>query len=227
MMVLFCYMNISATTTRAREVIRELITIHELMREEVDFSSPNSKHAVFLILGGMITHLVRATHAIEQGDIESFGQSLRILPESRDLVTFFCEPNDKSRQVNAWFEGKIVKRNDGKKGNLSIEERTKFLETDEQLVKNMDKDVKDAIDLYSIYVHPSYDLMTVTYDHENNSFRYYAKRAREWDEEVVRDMFKLIMKQVLVSIGISLYELFLLNEIKYLKTIASLVKEYS
>lgn len=217
--------NKSKYIDRAREMIDELIKIHKLMKEEVDFSKKDKNHAVYLILGGVTSMLIRFIHALEHGEIEKEAELQRVIAEASDLVIFFCELEEGARQIKQWFNGHIVSREPGNDGNLTDKERATLLKTSEQTVKNMDNTVKTAVKLLSIYVHPSYELMTITYDTKKNEFRYYAQRQRTHEEKHIKGRSRLALQAVFTAYGRALAQLFLLNTAEYLGIISEFVRE--
>lgn len=217
--------NKSKHIDRAREMIDELIKIHKLMRNEVDFSKNDKKHSVYLILGGMTSMLIRFIHALEHGEVEKEAEIQRVIAEASDLVVFFCELEEGARQIKQWFNGRIIQREPGNKGNLTIKERAELLGTVEQTIINMDNTVKTAIELLSSYVHPSYELMTITYDFGLNDFRYAAQRQKIHGEDNVKGRSRLALQAIFTAYGRALSELFMLQTVEHLGTIATFVRE--
>jgi hypothetical protein len=217
--------NKSKHIDRAREMIDELIKIHRLIREEVDFNKEDKKHSVYLILGGMTSMLIRFIYALEHGEVEKEAELQRVIAEASDLVSFFCEVDEGARQIKQWFKGRIIQREPGNKGNLTIKERAVLLNTAEQTITNMDGTVKTAIELLSPYVHPSYELMTITYDFEKNDFRYGGQRQQIHEEDNVKGRSRLALQAVFTAYGRALSQLFMISTAEHLGTIAAFVRE--
>ena len=216
--------NSYKSTGRTWEIIGELTNLHKIIGQEIDFSVQNKKLALYLILGGMISSLIRSIHALEYGETERHAMLQRLLAESMDLAIFFCE-TDGARQVKQWFNGRIIERQPGNSGNLSITERANLLETEETTIENMDQTKRIANELLSKYVHPSYDLMIITFDNETNTFRYYAQRQEKFSSDEMRIRIRLGLQSVLTAFGMAFFTVFRLNTAEHLKNIADLMRE--
>lgn len=212
-------------TTRIWEIIEEIIKIHKAIESQIDFNHKDKKLAVYIILGGMTSSLIRSTHALEYGEIERHAMLQRIIAEAMDLSIFFCEIEDNSRQIKAWFKGKIINREPGNPGNLTIEERAQLFNADKQAIENMEETSKIATRLLSCYVHPSYDLMTITADFKARSFRYYAQRQEKISAEELEAKARLGLSCLLTAFGMSLRTLFLLDSPQYINDIGAFMRE--
>lgn len=217
--------NSFKATDRTWEIIGELIGLHKIIEQDVDFSAQNKKLALYLILGGMTSSLIRSVHALEYGETERHAMLQRILAESMDLAIFFCEISEDARQIKQWFNGRIIERQPGNSGNLSLAERAQLLETEETTIKNMDETKKIANELLSKYMHPSYDLMTITFDGETNAFRYYAQRQEKFSSDEMRGRIRFGVQSVLTAFGMTFFTVFPLNTADHLKKVAGLMRE--
>lgn len=218
-------MNKSKYLDQAWDVVEELISIHKEIRDEVDFTKYDKTHAIYLILGGMISSLIQSFHALEKGNLEKHAQSLRVISESMDLALFFNESEDHSRQIKQWFKGRIIKREPGNSGNLSVTDRAKIFNTDVKVINRMEESVKVAVEVLSKYMHPSFEMMTHTFDNNSKEFHYYAQREEKFTEARLRTMIKHSLLPVTTAFGMSLYTTFFLNEVKYLKSTALITRK--
>ena len=217
--------NKSKYLNQGYEMLDELIKIHISIKHQVDFNIKDNQLAVYLILGGMISCASRSLYALQYGNSESHAQLQRLLAEAMDLANFFCETSGNSRQVKQWFNGRIISREPGNKGNLTVNQRAKLLNTEELAIRNMDDTVKTANDVLSPYMHPSYTLVTATFDNEINSFRYYAQRQVIFTEDEISGKSRLIIHSVLTAFGIALVTLFPLSNTRSLERIGSFTEE--
>ena len=217
--------NKSRHLKRGYEMLDELIRIHREIEKEIDFSIQDKRLAIYLILGGMITNEARSLYWLGIGNMENHAQLQRLLAESMDLVIFFCETEETSRQVKQWFNGRIISRQPGNAGNLTLTQRARFFDTEEQTIKNMDETVKIANEVLSPYMHPSYELVTATFDDKKNSFRYYSQRQKVMSQEEMKGKSRLGLSSILTAFGMSLATIFLLDTAEHLKTIAAYMKE--
>jgi len=214
------------------KVTTELINIHKAFKQEVNFNKQNKKLAIYLVLGGTITFLVRSLRSIELGYSEEFAPLQRLISDSMDLTMFFCELPENSRQLTAWFNGKIIERKPGNQGNLSTKERSKSFKIEQKAIKNMDDTVKTATKVLSTYVHPTYDMATITFDKPNNSFKYFSKRGEILPTSRIKSLVRLSAYPAITAFGLSLGTVFLLDNhkkliknTKYLKTLTSFTKK--
>jgi len=216
--------NPSEKIDRADEIIKELIKIHQLIAKEVDFEVQDKKLACHFLLGSQISLASRAIRAIEEGWMEDVGQYQRILTESMDLILFFCESDDVKKHLNAWFLGNKIRSNrDGEK--LPVSKRAIFLNTEERTIQNINQTIKIANDRLSKYFHPSYEMVTMTFDFKQNKFRYYSKRGEILSKDRIKGLSRLVLNDVVFSFGICLSKLFLLNTSEHLEKTANFTRE--
>ncbi len=183
------------------EIAKELVEINKSFREKIDFTKLDKNHALFLTLGGLTTFVIRGLSNIEKGHAEELGQLHRLISESMDLALFLCESPDESRQIRAWFKGEIIERRPDNSGNMNTKERATLFNTDEKVIKNIDKDVEVSVRLLSKYFHPSYDMVTVAYDKSTESFRYYGKHLKVYTEDDIKTFVDLTVQPAITAFG--------------------------
>ena len=163
---------------RLTEILGVAKTIHSSLRGDVDFTNSNKKHAIYLLQGGVLTAVTSALKFNLEGYIVPVAQQKRMIDEAIDLIWFFDEIEENSRHLRAWFNGHIVERVPGNRGNLTLEERSErnFLTTEQ--IRRMDNLGERLSRLVSRYMHPSIDAVransrrvshTFDYNHEQTS----------------------------------------------------------
>lgn len=127
--------------------------IHTGYLNKVDFNTNNLKHALYLLQGGALTCATTAFKLNLEGYHVPTTQQKRMIDEIVDLVNFFEELGDNSRQLKAWFGGRAVSRtNDA----LSIVDRAKRNLVSVEVVKEIDSKTKELNHIISEWaMHPS------------------------------------------------------------------------
>jgi len=163
---------------RLTEILGVAKTIHSSLRRDVDFTNSNKRHAIYLLQGGVLTAVASSLRFNLEGYIVPVAQQKRIIDEAIDLIWFFDEIEGNSRHLRAWFNGHIIERVPGNRGNLTLEERAErnFLTTEQ--IRRMDTLREELSKLVSKYMHPSINAVrancrrishTFDYDHEQTA----------------------------------------------------------
>ncbi len=216
--------NPSVKLDEANNMLDELIKIHKLLADKVDFEVKDKKLALFILLGSQISLAARALRSIEQGWVEDIAKYQRILTEARDLVHYLCETDHSEKHVQAWFSGNKIKSDrNGRK--MSIKNRAAFLDTETKTIENMNSSVNTAIKALSKYLHPSYELSTATFDFKKRRFKYFGKKGEVFSKQRIKSLTRLIIYEVVFSFGICLIKVFLLNTAEHLKKMATFTRK--
>lgn len=154
------------------KIISYLKDVHYFLHEKVDFSKQDKTHAIYLIQGGIITSLCSAFIFNQRGMVVSTMQLKRLIGEALDLLLFFDEIQDNSRQMKTWFEGEVVERKPGNSGNLTIEQRAVDSGLDVKGIKTLDNLRKKLNDALSKYCHPTINTMRANVYKRDNTFDY-------------------------------------------------------
>ena len=137
------------------EIINDIINCHKDLRKVIDTSTEDRKHAIYLLQGGSLNSLIFAYDFNKQGYTLPLMQQYRMILETVELIIYFDELKDNSRQIKAFFRGKTIERHSGSSGNPTIEERIKLSGlTEEQLCRN-DELCKKLVNIVSNYMHPT------------------------------------------------------------------------
>jgi len=92
--------------------------------------------------------------------------------EALDLILFFDEIPNKSRQLVAWFKGHVVERTRGNSGNLTNEQRALEAGLTVQEIKQIDKLMLEMNHFLSKYCHPTINAMRPNVTKSKNLFDY-------------------------------------------------------
>lgn len=155
-------------------VIQAAINHHKSIKAKVDFNKNDKIHALYIVLGGVLSMTCTA-HALNQQGIKmSLYPLRRLLNEAVELVLFIEELSSDSRQLKAWFNGKIIERNIKKNDQYKRIEAEVF--TEEQIAAK-DKESKNFNDLLSKFAHPSITLLRTTMSRSSNDFDYFNEHG--------------------------------------------------
>jgi hypothetical protein len=175
------------TYERIESILDMIVKLHKSFKKQVDFKVEDKKQAFYIIQGGAITFAYTALKFHKDGLIVPMMQLHRMLNECVELTAFFEEVDDKSRQLKAWYSGKIIERQPGNSGNLSYDERAKRNNMEVDLIKFMDAAHKKLNDWSSQYSHPSMQALRTTMGKKSKDFDYQHKASKV--EEVTLGVF--------------------------------------
>lgn len=138
-----------------KKMLFEAYRVHKTFIRKIDFNIENKAHAIYLIQGGALTATANAYTFNLGGYYLPTQQQKRFIDEAINLIWFFDENPDTTRQISAWFRNEVVERTPGNKGNLSLKQRAKINFTDEYHIQEIDKSTKKLIDYSSTIMHPT------------------------------------------------------------------------
>lgn len=126
--------------------------VHSNLRNKIDPDVEDRKHAIWLLQGLIITSATLAFEFNLRGIALSASQQQRLIGEAIELILFFEQLDDNSRQLRAWFNDYIVSRNEG---SVSVDKRTKISGLSAEQIKASDNLHKKISEFWSKYMHPS------------------------------------------------------------------------
>lgn len=164
---------------------------HIALKNQVNFGIEDKKHALYLLQGGAISVTSSALAFNYRGLMLPRAQQKRMLDEVMDLILFFIELTDNSRQLKAWFRGHVVEREPGNRGNMSAEDRAKifFFTTDQ--IKMLDKLIKQMNNELSKFMHPTIQAVRANSSKSRHIFDYDHIRTSNqcWEPQVFGELF--------------------------------------
>ena len=101
-----------------------------------------------------------------------------MISETTELIMFFDEIDENSRQIRAWFGGHIIEREAGNTGNLSTEDRAKLNGVPLDVVEHADELRKKLNNDLSKYMHPSITAMRANMRKKSKTIDYEHKGSR-------------------------------------------------
>lgn len=160
------------TFNRISEILEDAKQVHSGLRNQVDFNLEDKKHAMYLLQGGILTAITTALRFNNEGLLAPRAQQKRMIDEIIDLITFFDEVNENSRQLRAWFSGKVVERTTGNKGNLTAQERATRVNLTPAQVRYLDELRKKSNLIMSQYMHPTIEVVRANVFRKTHLFDY-------------------------------------------------------
>jgi len=143
------------TFNRISEILDDAKDVHSSLREQIDFTQNSKRHAIYLLQGAILTAMFTALEFNNRGYLVPRAQQKRMIDETIDLITFFDEGNENSRQLRAWFAGRIIQREPGNQGNLTVEDRAARMNLTAEQTRSLDNLRGQANHIMSQYMHPS------------------------------------------------------------------------
>ena len=137
------------------EIISVMTNCHLEIRKLINKDIEDKKHAIYLLQGGSLSSLIYAYDFNNQGYIAPLMQQYRMMLETAELIIYFDELKDNSRQIKTFFKGKTVKRKPGNSGNPTIEERIKLSGLTEEQLNREDELCEKLFNISSNYLHPT------------------------------------------------------------------------
>lgn len=157
---------------RISEILKEMKIVHTDLRKQVDFTLQNKKHAIYLLQGGILTAISTALELNTKGYLVPRAQQKRMIDEIIDLIMFFDEGQENSRQLRAWFGGKIIERTPGNQGNLTAEDRAIRGKLSTDQIQKLDNLRQSANQIMSQYMHPSIEAIRANVFKRTHVFDY-------------------------------------------------------
>ena len=166
------------TFKRLREILKYAKKVHKTsIRSQVDYKKNDKKHAIYLLQGGVLTAATNAFEFNSKGLLAPRAQQKRMIDEIVALIFFFDELSDHARQVKAWFNGSIVERSQGNKGNLTSDERASRYSLTAEQIQRMDSLRKQSNQIMSLYMHPTIEVIRSNVFKDSNVFDYDHERT--------------------------------------------------
>ena len=160
------------TCEKLNEIITYAKSVHISLREQVDFTVQNKKHAIYLLQGGALTTVSTAMLFNIKGYLVPRAQQKRMIDEIRNLITFFDEIDENARQIKAWFKGHVIEREPGNTGNLTIAERSERYFFTPEIVEKIDTLNLQINNMMSKYMHPTIHAMRANVFRRSHLFDY-------------------------------------------------------
>jgi len=154
------------------DVIDDLKKAHLEQKGTVDFTTENRRYAIYVLQGGSLTALNYAYEFNLKGYVLPILQQHRMIAEIVDLILFFDEIDDGSRQVKAFFKNKTIGREPGNTGNLSYVERAKNTPFNAEQIKNTDELLNKVLNISSKLHHPTLDTLRSNLSMRTHIFDY-------------------------------------------------------
>lgn len=161
------------TETYLYNVLLRSLEIHSQQSKMIDFSVNDKKHAIYLLQGGAMTSVASAYKFFRTGMYVPCAQQKRMLDEILNLIMFFDENEENDRQLRAWFDGRVIERQPGNAGNLSIEERAKRYYILPEQVKTLDELMERMNAEMSKYMHPTINAIRSNMSKSKHLFDYH------------------------------------------------------
>lgn len=166
------------TFNRISEILDDAKDVHSNLRGQINFAQNNKRHAVYLLQGGILTAIFTALDFNDKSYLVPRAQQKRMIDEIIDLITFFDEGRENSRQLRAWFAGRIIQREPDNQGNLTAEDRAARANLSAEQIHALDNLRREANHIMSQYMHPSIEAVranvfrrthVIDYKHEHIS----------------------------------------------------------
>lgn len=165
------------TFNRISKILDDTKDVHSNLRGQVDFAQNSKRHAIYLLQGGILTAIFTALDFNDKGYLVPRAQQKRMIDEIIDLITFFDEGNENSRQLRAWFAGRIIEREPGNQGNLTAEDRATRTNLTMEQIRLIDNLRGQANHIMSQYLHPSMEAIRANVFRRTHIFDYKHERT--------------------------------------------------
>lgn len=157
---------------RISEILEDMKAVHTNLRLQIDFNLQNKRHAIYLLQGGILTAISTALELNARGYQVPRAQQKRMIDEIIDLIMFFDEVEEDSRQLRAWFGGRIIERTLGNQGNLTVEDRAIRANLSPAQIRTLDNMRQRANQIMSQYMHPSIEAIRANCFRRTHIFDY-------------------------------------------------------
>lgn len=157
---------------RLEEMLDIAKKVHMSLIPRINFNLEDKKHAIYLLQGGILTAVSNAITFIQGGYHAPASQQKRLIDEAINLIWFFDENDSQTRQIKAWFNGHVVEREEGNKGNLTASQRAKLNFLPEEEIKTMDEMYAGLSNITSKSMHPTLSTMRANCSKSTHLFDY-------------------------------------------------------
>lgn len=157
-----------------KQILDYAASVHQSLIPRVNFEKNDKKHAIYLIQGGVLTTAFTALKFNLDNYYAQTSQQKRLIDEAIDLIWFLDEDTneEQSRQLKAWFNGKIVEREPGNSGNLTMEDRAKINLLTKEQIQHIHSLQKQLNNITSKMVHPTITAMRANSSKSSHIFDY-------------------------------------------------------
>lgn len=160
------------TFNRISVILEDIKEVHTNLRLQIDFNLQNKRHAIYLLQGGILTAISTALELNARGYLVPRAQQKRMIDEIIDLIMFFDEGEENSRQLRAWFGGRIVERVPENQGNLTVEDRAVRANLSPDQIRTLENMRQRANQIMSQYMHPSIEAIRANCFRRTHIFDY-------------------------------------------------------
>jgi hypothetical protein len=155
---------------RLNDILNRAKIVHTAERLRIDFSSENLRYAIYLLQGGALTCVTTAYKFNLSGYQVPTTQQKRMIDEIVDLIVFFEELGEGSRQLKAWFAGKAVERSPDA---ISVKDRALKNLVSEDVIKEIQSKTNELNHIISVRgMHPSITAVRANSTKTTHIFRY-------------------------------------------------------
>lgn len=160
------------TFNRISEILNDAKNVHSNLRRQIDFNQNTKRHAIYLLQGSVLTAVSTALEFNARGYLVPRAQQKRMIDETIDLIMFFDEGEENSRQLRAWFAGRVIERESGNQGNLTAEDRAIRANLTPEQIQSLDNLRERANHIMSQYMHPSIEAVRANVFRRTHIFDY-------------------------------------------------------